>query len=285
MNRIPESELILNADGSIYHLAVKAENIADTIITVGDPERVQSVSRHFDEIEFEQHRREFVTHTGTYKGKRLSVMSTGMGTDNIEIFMNELDALASIDLENRTIKAEKRTLNIIRVGTSGSLQKDIEVGSLLATDFSVGLDTLMFFYQLQQSEQENTISDLLQKHAKLPFRPYCVQGSQKLLQQFAFDMVQGNTVTCPGFYAPQGRKLRLELQLPELIDDLNSFRHQELRLTNFEMETAGYYAMARLLGHEMLSLNAILANRITHQFAQNPSEVVEELIVKVLERA
>ncbi|RIJ33477.1 nucleoside phosphorylase [Pontibacter oryzae] len=284
MAAIPESELIINSNGTVYHLNLLPEHISDTIITVGDPERVAKVSQYFDEMEIQIAKREFVTHTGYYKGKRLTVISTGMGTDNIDILMNELDALVNIDFQSREVNEEKIRLNIIRIGTSGSLQQDIPLGSHLASHTSIGLDSLMEFYPLEQSEQEQSITAALQEQLGIGFRPYFVNGSEKLLKQLAFDMVPGNTLTCPGFYAPQGRVLRGGLRNQQLLQTYNGFRHNDFRLTNFEMETAGYYSMGRILGHEMLSLNAIVANRITQKFAENAEEVIDSLIRKVLDR-
>lgn len=284
IKRIPESELVLNKDGSVYHLNLKPEDIADTIITVGDPGRVHRISRYFDDIDFEMHYREFITHTGTYKGKRVTVLSTGMGTDNIEIVLTELDALVNIDLKNRVVKRNPKKLKIIRLGTSGSLQEDIPVGSHLVSEYAIGFDTLMHFYNLVQTDFEDIISDEIHKKVKLPFRPYCVKGSALLQDQFAYDMVQGNTITCPGFYAPQGRQLRLSLKIKNLLEDLNYFHYKDFWITNFEMETAGYYALGRLFGHEILSVNAIIANRISNTFAENPDKVIDQLVKKVLDR-
>lgn len=281
---IPASELIINGDGSIYHLNLLPEHISDLIITVGDPERVQKVSKYFDEIEIQISKREFVTHTGYYKGKRITVISTGMGTDNIDILMNELDALVNIDFQSREINEEKITLKIIRIGTSGSLQESIPLGSHLASHNAVGLDTLMQFYPLEQNENEQSVTKGLQEALGLTFQPYCVNGSANLLKQIAFDMVPGNTLTCPGFYAPQGRVLRGGLRNPDLLKVYQEFKVCDFQLTNFEMETAGYYSMGRILGHEMLSLNAIVANRVTNKFAENAEEVIDNLIVKVLDR-
>lgn len=284
MTAIPESELIINPDGSVYHLNLLPEHISDTIITVGDPERVARVSKYFDAIEVKIAKREFVTHTGYYKGKRLTVISTGMGTDNIDILMNELDALVNIDFVSRKPNEEKIRLKIVRIGTSGSLQEDVPLGSHLASHHAVGLDSLMEFYPLEQDENELSISEALQKELDISFRPYCVSGSQELVDKIAFDMIPGNTLTCPGFYAPQGRVLRAGLKDQQLLQKYQSFRVCDFRLTNFEMETAGYYSLGRLLGHDMLSLNAIVANRITQKFAENADQVVDDLIVKVLER-
>jgi len=282
MPHISETDLILNKDGSVYHLNLKPEHLSDTIITVGDPSRVHSVSKYFDNVEFEMNKREFITHIGYYKGKRITVISTGMGTDNIEIFFTELDALANVDLRTRKIKQEHKKLNIIRIGTSGAIQEDVPLGTHLVSDYAVGLDTLMFFYNLPQSKLEEEIVTYIQKETGLSFRPYIAQASLYLKDKIGEDMIAGNSVTCPGFYAPQGRKVRLELKHPNLLDDLNCFHHNNFWLTNFEMETAGYYALAKLLGHEMLSVNAIIANRITNKFSSNANKVIDDLILKVL---
>jgi len=285
---IPESELILNPDGSIYHLNLLPDHISDTILTVGDPARVAQVSRHFDSIEYEGTHREFVTHVGYYRGKRLTVLSTGMGTDNIDIVMNELDALVNIDFLSRTVRpAEERlSLRIIRLGTSGSLQAEVPVGAMLATQHAVGLDSLMQFYPLMETGLETQVAQDLQQSLALPFAPYVVRGSDLLREQLAADLLVGNTVTCPGFYGPQGRRLRLDLRQPDYMARLQSFRHQspegDFRLSNFEMETAGYYALGQLLGHEMLSLNAIVANRATGEFAKNAGDIVDQMIARTL---
>jgi uridine phosphorylase len=282
---IPASELVLNPDGSVYHLHLLPEQIAQNIIVVGDPERVPQVSRFFDKIIHKVQKREFITHTGTYKGKPLSVISSGIGTDNVEILMTELDALVNIDLKKRELKEEHTTLNIIRIGTSGSLREEIPLGSHLASSYGIGLDSLMFFYDLPQKPLEKQVSELLRTQLSLSFEPYCTSGSEKLLEKFAPYFLQGVTVTCCGFYAPQGRSIRTQPKIPHLIYALNQFRLAEnpnFHITNFEMETAAYYAMGRLLGHELLSLNAILANRITHEFHQQPEKVINELIEQTL---
>ncbi|MCC9167176.1 nucleoside phosphorylase [Pontibacter harenae] len=281
---IPASELIINPDGTIYHLNLLPEHISDTIITVGDPERVAKVSQYFDEIEVEVAKREFVTHTGYYKGKRITVISSGMGTDNIDILMTELDALVNIDFMTREPNAEKISLKIVRVGTSGALQGTVPLGSHLASHTAIGLDSLMEFYPLEQSEEEASITGAVQQALGIGFRPYFVTASDALLQKVAYDMIPGNTLTCPGFYAPQGRVLRGGLRNPKLLEQYQNFRSGDFKLTNFEMETAGYYSMGRLLGHEVLSVNAIVANRVEHTFAANADEVIDDLIVKVLER-
>jgi len=284
MAGIPESELVINRDGSIYHLSLTPDHIADTIIAVGDPGRVYLVSQYFDSIDYEMNKREFITHSGTLNGKKITVISTGMGTDNIEIFLTELDALVNLDLKKRVVKSRKKKLRIIRIGTSGALQEDIPIGSHLVSDYAVGLDTLMHFYKFPQTDFEKKIARDIQEKIGLPFTPYLARCSEILKKQIGFDMIEGNTITSPGFYAPQGRKIRLELKYPKLLQDLNYYHNDQFWLTNFEMETAGYYALAKLFGHEMLSVNAIIANRIKKKFSKNPHKVVDTLIRKVLER-
>jgi len=283
-NKISETDLVLNPDGSVYHLSLLPKNISDTVITVGDPSRVHAVSQYFDQIEFEMNKREFITHVGTYKGKRITVISTGIGTDNIEIFFTELDALVNIDLKTREPKSRKRKLKVIRIGTSGALQDDIPLGTHLASDYAVGLDNLMNFYDLPMDDLETGLAHDIQKKTGLPFMPYVVRGSVSLREQIGADMMKGNTVTCPGFYAPQGRELRVPIRFPKLLEDLNYYHKGDFWLTNFEMETAGYYALGRLLGHDVLSVNAIIANRIKNKFSKDPNKIVEALIKKVLER-
>jgi len=283
---ISETDLILNDDGSVFHLNLLPHHISDTIITVGDPDRVASVSRYFDSIAFKIVRREFVTHGGTFNGKRLTVISTGMGTDNIEIFFTELDALVNIDLRTRLPRRDKRKLKIIRIGTSGSLQEDVAIDSHLVSGYAVGLDNLMHFYNLPQNKFEMRIALDIQKRVNIPFIPYVVNGSELLKGQIGSDMIPGNTVTTPGFYAPQGRTVRLPIKYPTLMHDLREYYDTttDFRLTNFEMETAGYYALGRLLDHEVLSVNAIIANRIENKFSKNPAHAIDSLIRKVLER-
>jgi uridine phosphorylase len=284
MSRISETDLILNPDGSVYHLNLLPKHISDTIITVGDPSRVYMVSQYFDEVEFEMNKREFITHVGRFNGKKITVISTGIGTDNIEIFFTEIDALVNIDLKTREPKARKKKLKIIRIGTSGALQEDVAIGTHLATDYAVGLDNLMNFYDLPMDDFETGVAHDLQKKAGLPFMPYVVKGGDLLRKRIAFDMTSGNTVTCPGFYAPQGRELRIPIRFPRLMEELNYYHKGDFWLTNFEMETAGYYALARLLGHEALSVNAIIANRVKNKFSKDPNKIIESLIEKVLER-
>lgn len=283
MAPVSESNLIINPDGTIYHLNLKPDDIADTVIVVGDPSRVYKVSQHFDEVGFEMNRREFITHTGTFKGNRITVASTGIGTDNVEIFFTELDALANIDFKTREVKKEHRKLKIIRIGTSGALQEDIPLDSYLVSENAVGIDSLMCFYNLPQSARENALAESLKAKLQLPYSPYFVSGSTQLLDQFKEIARVGNTVTCPGFYAPQGRKIRLSLKIPKLFDELNYFHEEGFWLTNFEMETASLYAFGRMMGHETISLNAIIANRVTNRFSKDPSKCIEGLIKKVLE--
>jgi len=284
MNKFSEADLILNKDGSVYHLNLKPENVAENIIVVGDPGRVHRVSKHFEKIEFEMNKREFITHTGTYKNKRITVMSTGMGVDNIEIAMIELDALFNIDLKNRVPKENKKSFNIVRIGTSGAIQEDLKVGSQVVSDYGIGMDNLMQYYKLSQSEYELEIGKKLREALNLPFPPYVVKGSDALKKKIGKGLVNGNTVTSPGFYAPQGRQLRIEVTNPKFLDQITYFNHNGFWLTNFEMETSMLYAFARLLGHEALSVNAILGNRVKGTFSKNPNKTIDSVILKVLDR-
>jgi uridine phosphorylase len=286
MAKISATDLILQKDGSVYHLNLLPKHVGDIIIAVGDPNRVFQVSKFFDDIDFEMNKREFITHVGKFKGKKITVISTGIGTDNIEIFLTELDALVNIDLPKLEVLSRKKKLKIIRIGTSGALQEDIPVGTHLVSEYSIGFDNLMEFYNLRQTDFEKTIGLDLQKHMQFPFTPYVVRGSETLQKQIAFDMRTGNTVTAPGFYAPQGRQIRTSIKYPNLLESLNYYHHKESNfwLTNFEMETAGYYSLGRILGHEVLSVNAIIVNRIKNEFAKKPQVIIDSLIEKVLER-
>jgi uridine phosphorylase len=279
--QIPESELILNADGSIYHLHLKPENLASLVFTVGDPDRVPLVSKYFDQIDFKVSKREFVTHTGRIKGKRVTVMSTGMGTDNVEILMTELDSLVNVDLKTHTVKPKAKSLEIIRLGTSGSMQADLPVGSLLASEIAVGVDTLMQFYPKLKGNQD--WARLVQETLDLTFLPYQASASSKLLQKLPSDYYRGVTLTAPGFYAPQGREIRLKPKMDNMIELLAALKVGELKMTNFEMETAGYYAMGQLLNHRMLSLNAIVANRPSGEFDKEAEKTVDRMIRAALE--
>ncbi len=288
MKPIAESELILNSDGSVYHLQLRENEIADTIITVGDPDRVKEVSKHFDKIEVRKKNREFVSHTGYSGKKRITVISTGIGPDNIDIVLTELDALANVDFKTRLIKKEKKVLKIIRIGTSGSLQSDIPVDSFLASSYGLSLDNLLHFYQPKLSNNEINLANefskkVLTKDSKI--HPLVISASKDLMQVFASDNVNsGITVTCPGFYGPQGRIVRNKLAYPNLIDNLNTFQFKNLRITNFEMETSAIYGMARMMGHQAISLNAIVANRVLKQFSKNGHKAVQKLIKLALEK-
>ncbi|MDP3470416.1 MAG: nucleoside phosphorylase, partial [Algoriphagus sp.] len=277
----PASELIINSDGSIYHLHLKPEQLASLVFTVGDPDRVALVSRYFDRVDFKLNKREFVTHTGWLNGNRVTVMSTGMGTDNIEILMTELDALVNVDLESREIKAEKTSLQIIRIGTSGSMQADLPVGTLLASEIGIGMDTLIVYYPELAGNQ--SLAKAIQVELGLSFLPYQASASVSLIEKLDQNFVKGVTLTCPGFYAPQGREVRLKPRFDQMIERLSALRIEDKRLTNFEMETAGYYAMGELLGHQMLSLNAIVANRPLKQFDPEADKTVDRLIQLALD--
>ncbi len=285
MNIIAASELILNNRGAIYHLDTRPEEIAETIITVGDPGRVKELSKYFDHVEFRNEHREFVTHTGTIGNKRISVVSTGIGPDNIDIVLNELDALVNINLETRTIKDELTSLKIIRVGTSGSLQENVPVDSFVASTHGLGIDNLLNFYLHQNNDEEKSILQAFDTHTQLHqgiSSPYITGASVNLLKHFVAGFHQGITVTCPGFYGPQGRVLRLGLSHPDLIDRLTSFSLGQHRITNFEMETSAIYGLGFLSGHQCLSLSAIVANRITKEFSKDGGAAVENLIQEAL---
>ena len=285
MQRIAESELIINERGAIYHLNLRPEELATTVIVVGDPDRVKKVSKHFDRIEHQQQHREFITHTGYIGNKRLSVMSTGIGPDNIDISMNELDALANIDFATRMIKSEFTKLNIIRFGTSGSLQADVPVDSFVASTHGLGLDNLLNFYAYEKSKEEEELANAFIEQTQLDTaitHPYAFKGSQQLLKKFGDDFHKGITVTCPGFYGPQGRVLRLGLGSPGLINRLTHFNFNDHRITNFEMETSAIYGLGRLMGHDCLSVNAVVANRVVQQFSKDGDATVEQMIVKAL---
>jgi uridine phosphorylase len=286
MKRIAESELIINARGAIYHLNCRPEEIAHTIITVGDPDRVSEVSKHFDAIDFKNQHREFVTHTGRIGNKMISCVSTGIGTDNIDIVLNELDALVNIDFETRLVKEKLTTLNIIRIGTCGSLQLDAPIDSFIASTHGLGIDNLLNFYRQNNNEEEKQLVHSFVTHTQLHQQfsyPYIATASVNLLKHFVTEFHHGITVTCPGFYGPQGRIIRLGLASPALIDNLTSFAFGQHRIVNFEMETAGIYGLSKLLGHHCLSLSAVVANRISKQFSNDGNATVEKLIVKTLE--
>ena len=282
---IADSELILNADGSIYHLNLLPEDLAHTIIFVGDPDRVAEVSQYFDRIDIKKGKREFITHTGWLRERRISVISTGIGTDNIDIVFNEVDALVNIDFTTRTLKDKLISLDIVRIGTSGSIQGDIKMGTILASEYGIGFDTLMQYYVKNYSSDEVIIQEAIRKHFDtLTFSPYIGRASAKLLNKIAADLPKGMTMTAPGFYGPQGRSVRSVNMYPDLIQRASMFSIGTRQITNLEMETAGIYALANMFGHHALSINAILASRLHDAFAENPKEIVDHAIRYVLER-
>ena len=285
MTPIAPSELILNSRGAVYHLDCRSEEIADTIITVGDPDRVKEVSKHFDKVEFQNQHREFISHTGWIGKKRLTIVSTGIGPDNIDIVVNELDALANIDLETRTIKDTIKPLRIIRLGTCGSLQSEIPVDRFVVSTHGLGLDNLMNFYITKNNDEDKQLLQAFNTHTQLHngiSAPYINGAGSALLKLFVDGFHHGITVTCPGFYGPQGRVLRMGLSQPDLIDRLTTFSFGQYRISNFEMETSALYGMSKVLGHQCLSISAIVANRITKEFTKNGDALVEKLIEKSL---
>lgn len=284
---IKSSELILNPDGSVYHLNLKPEHIAHDIIFVGDQNRVEKITKSFEKIEFSTQKREFKTQTGIFKGKRITVMSTGIGPDNIDIVMNELDALVNIDLETKMPKENLTSLNIIRIGTSGSLQADIPVDSFVLNTFGLGVDNMLRSYLIDEVTNKE-LEDAFIKHTNWDInkgRPYAIACSEKLEKIIESDkMFKGITATAGGFYGPQGRVLRLNIQDEELNGKMDNFVFDEHRITNLEMETAAIYGLGKLLGHETLSLNAIIANRATGTFSSDPYKAVDELIAYTLDK-
>ncbi|WP_223550702.1 nucleoside phosphorylase [Aestuariivivens sp. NBU2969] len=284
---IKHSELILNPDGSIYHLNLKPEHIADTIILVGDQDRVEKISKHFDTIEFSTQKREFKTHTGFYKGKRLSVISTGIGPDNIDIVLNELDALANIDFETRTVKNDLKTLNFIRIGTSGALQEDIPVDAFVASEYGLDLNGMLHSYQTCDITNPKIESAFIQ-HTQWPnfkARPLIIKCNETLKNYMISDQTHlGITLTAIGFYGPQGRVLRLPLQDEALNSKIQTFGFNGLRVTNLEMETSAIYGLSKLMEHKALSLNAVIANRTLGTFSKHPGKTIEKLILYTLDR-
>jgi uridine phosphorylase len=277
---IANSELIINPDGSIYHLNLKPHQLANTVITVGDPERVSEVSKYFDVIELKVGKREFHTHTGVYKNRRISVVSTGIGTDNIDIVFNELDALVNIDFQTREVKNELTSLDIIRIGTSGAVQSDISIDSFLLSQRGIGFDSLMHWYDNDGGDLAfaKAVSQQISR-SNLHSAPYVVSCNKDLAKKFqTVEMQNGNTITNVGFYGPQSRKIRLEPAEKNLNAHIADFAFEGSKITNLEMETAGIYAMSSLLGHRAVSLNAILANRATGEFSTKPKELVDKLI-------
>lgn len=286
MKNISKADLILNTDGSVYHLNLLPGDIADTIITVGDPDRVSDVSRHFDRTELRKGKREFITHTGYIGSKRITVISTGIGTDNVDIVMNELDALVNIDFESRLAHDSLKSLDIIRIGTSGAIQNDIPMDTILVSEFGLGLDALLNYYVHSIDGDEHQLLDSLKSHLHhiQGISPYITAGDKTLLDVIGTGLQRGITVTAPGFYAPQGREVRAKNAVPNLITLLGTFRSGNYQLTNLEMETAGIYALAKVFGHRALSVNAILASRTKFEFSSDPAKVINKAIELVLSR-
>lgn len=287
-NKLLDSELILNKDGSVYHINLKPEHIAPTVLLVGDQGRVAQISRHFDKIEHKIQKREFITHTGTYKGKRITALSTGIGTDNIDIVVNELDAAVNIDLNTRQLKEERQSLNLIRIGTSGALHPDIPVGSFVAAEFGLGFEGLIYYYNYKFNALERELTDQVVKQLNWNphlSTPYITEGSDYLLELLAKNtMIKGITATASGFYGPQGRALYLQPSDLLLNDKLMNFGHKNHRITNFEMETSALYGLGSLLGHRCCTCCAIIANRTIKDYSKDAVAVVEGLIETVLDR-
>lgn len=284
--KIPASELPRQNDGAIYHLNLHADELADNVILVGDPGRVPMISNHFDTIEVKKQNRELITHTGIYKGKRISVISTGMGTDNIDIVLNELDAVANVDLQAMEVKPEHRALNMVRIGTSGALQPDIECGAFVASAWGFGIDGVLQFYDHGDWSDEAMVNAFIQQtgwNERLP-HPYCTPASPELLKRIAFDMRQGVTVSAPGFFGPQGRQVRAGLAFPELHRKIESFKYNGRTITNMEMECSAIYGLGNLLGHHPLTVCLIIANRVTGRFLDDYHPLMENLVTTVLDR-
>lgn len=285
--KMKESELILNPDGSIYHLNLLPEQVAPLIITVGDQDRVDKVSRHFDRIEHRVRKREFVTHTGWLGEQRLSVISSGIGPDNIDIVVNELDALFNIDFQTRLAKPSPTPLTFVRLGTAGGLQAAIPMDGLVASTGGIGLDGLLQFYHAPD-QQQHPLVEALRRHFgtawNFPVAPYYAPADPALIQQFSDGFHPGYTATNPGFYGPQGRQLRARVRLPDYLDRLQQFEYADTRILNLEMETAALFGLCQLLGHRAISLSAIIANRALGQFSRDTGQAVDKLILAALAR-
>ena len=284
---IAASELIVNPDGSVYHINLKPGQVAQNVLFVGDQDRVEKITKHFDTIEFSSQKREFKTQTGTFKGKRITVISTGIGADNIDIVMNELDAIFNIDFETRTVKKELTSLNIIRIGTSGTLQADIPCDSIVMSQYGIGLDNMLRSY-LMDAISETEIEDAFIMQTQWDLRkgrPYVIAGSSKLMKQFESTTIfKGFTGTVGGFYGPQGRVIRLGIQDSDLNTKMDHFNYKGIQMTNLEMETTAIYGLGKLMGHNCLSLNAIIANRAIGTFSQDPNKTVDALIKYTLQK-
>ena len=285
---IPASQLVLNNEGAIYHLNLHPDQLADDVILVGDPGRVGEIATFFDKIEVKRHNREIITNTGFFNGKRITVLSTGMGTDNLDIVINELDALANIDLETRMPKEKHRTLNLIRLGTCGALQPEIPVeDSYVATRYALGLDGLIYFYAKHKEVNEIGMRDAFIEQMDYPKDlplPYVVEGSKELFDRLAQGYYQGVTATAPGFYGPQGRTLRMPLSYPENNRKIENFNYQGWRVCNFEMESSALYGLGKMMGHNCLTICVVIANRVTEKFAANYHHYVRKLVENTLER-
>jgi uridine phosphorylase len=286
MSLLAEPDLIVNADGSVYHICMRPEDLADIVIVVGDPQQVVEISDHFTSKDHSSSNREFISETGYYKGTRITVLSTGIGTDNCDIVMHELDALANFDLKTRTQKPERRSLKIIRLGTSGSIQPDVPINNFSLSTHALGLDNLLYFYRDTPTIIDKDLTEAFAAHASWPkdlSMPYCIPGSKRLVDKFRPFAVAGITATAPGFYGPQGRFLRLPLSDPMMISKLQSFHHNGNRIINFEMETSALYGLGALMGHEMVTICALIANRATGDYNGDHKKIVRNLIALVLD--
>jgi uridine phosphorylase len=285
MQTFPPSELVLNADGSIYHLNLKPEDVADTVLLVGDNERVSLISSFFEKIDIKKENREFITHTGYYKDKRITVIGTGIGTDNIDIVVNELDALVNIDLDKREEKLEKKSLNLIRIGTCGAIQAEAGLNCFIVADYGLGFDNLMSFYKYEPNPIEKKLTKkiirhLKRMHCRLPL--YLIQASNELSALFYDGYLHGITITSPGFYGPQSRLLRYKLNFPELIFWMGGFKYKGFKILNFEMETSALYGLANVLGHKALTVDLVVANRVFNKFSADYHEKMRTLVIRVL---
>jgi len=285
--RIPESELIINADGSAFHIHIRPEELADTVIMVGDPGRVDMIAEYLTDLEFRHASREFVSVTGRYNGKRLTVLSHGIGPDNIDIVMTELDALANIDFATREVKPEHKTLHILRIGTSGALHADIPLGSFILSHMSVGFDGVMNWYANREKVTDIEVEEAFKAHMNwdphLP-SPYFVKASDEIIRRFADCTVKGVTISAPGFYGPQGRVVRVPLAMPDMLEKIESFRFGDYRITNFEMESAPLAGLARHLGHEACTVCCAIANRYLQSSNPDYKPQIRKLIELALER-
>jgi uridine phosphorylase len=286
MNKIPESELIVNPDGSIFHLHLLPHQISDIILLVGDPGRVEMVSKNFERIDYKVQNREFATHTGVFNHKKVSVVSTGIGTDNIDIVINELDALVNIDLKGRVEKKEKTKLKLVRIGTSGALQEDIDVDSFVLSEYGLGMDGLLHFYKHKFEEEQELLNAFISQTGwAAPLNsPYLIKGSSHLFSQLKEGMHSGITATACGFYGPQGRRLRLDMAIDGLNEKLTAFKYKDHRVTNFEMETSALFGLSKLLGHEAITACAIIANRIKKEYSKDYKLTVDKLVKIILQR-